>query len=176
MFQVSDQVQTLLDKGLLNEHSTDVHKVHLRQPKAHERLPAILESGKDVTSFDPDWAVVRVQDGVPNKCVPMFTMKLSKDLPVFPVDNRASVGGKGSTAPTKKDVRDLLKQTLNWPSWQRLADFHLLWCIACQWDIELACVCAKAVADRDASIPQSVFDKLMKEVSCPHRGGGGSMC
>merc|ERR1712216_830306 len=81
VFMVSDQATSMVRDGLLGQ-SQDPKRCTLREKMEHEILPIVLESGKNTTSFDPDWFVVRVNSGAPKRPRSLFTHS------EFPVENR----------------------------------------------------------------------------------------
>ncbi|KAF4739421.1 Nuclear protein localization protein 4, partial [Perkinsus olseni] len=74
VWMASDQAEGMLQDGLFDVKKTaeTPTRVQLREPFNQEMMPPVLASGSEVTEFDPDWLLVKVNDGVPLKKRSMF--------------------------------------------------------------------------------------------------------
>ncbi|AFZ79517.1 hypothetical protein BEWA_023660 [Theileria equi strain WA] len=115
-FMASDSAMALLRDGMFSEEQNDIKMVEIRKASSSfEILPQIFESGKEVSSFDSDWLIVRVNDSAPIHPMPFFKHT------GFPRENRE----------VSTDV-NIWKYT-NTP-----CDFHLLLYIANTLDVDTA--------------------------------------
>lgn len=134
-FMVSDQCCSMVRDNLMKE-SPDPKYCYLRDQAKDEILPQVLESGKHTTKFEPDWFLVRVNDGAPRKVRSMFKHA------TFPRENRQP--------PQKRDdVKAYFKKlSSSEPSWSRFADFHLILYLAHEYDVDTASAICDAIRDR----------------------------
>lgn len=89
----SDQCQALERDNVLGD-SKDQKKMIIREPKSDEAMPAVLREGAPVKEFEPDFFIVSLAHGQPNKDNVKFNILKRYD---FSVMNR--FGNK----TTKKD-------------------------------------------------------------------------
>jgi nuclear protein localization family protein 4 len=137
---VSDQSMGMVRDRLVTLATQDLEKpklVRLRQPEKTELLPTVLQSGKEVTEFDPDWFIVRVNHGVPLKPRGFFAHAH------FPRENRENEKQLMSSLKFYKE--QLPSQE---PSWKRFADFHLILFLAKALDIDTAFAVCDALRDK----------------------------
>ena len=132
---VSDQaVGMVRDKLILVSDQSD-KAVRVRQAEKNERLPLVLQTGKDVAAFDPDWFVVKVNHGIPLKLRSMFKRS------VFRRENRVN--------SNSNSVRKYIDQvSRSEPSWERYSDFHLLLFIADKFDKHSAILLADCIKNK----------------------------
>ncbi|KAF4672503.1 Nuclear protein localization protein 4 [Perkinsus chesapeaki] len=116
VWMASDQAEGMLQDGLFDVKKSleTPTRVQLREPFSQEMMPPVLASGQEATDFDPDWFLVKVNDGVPLKKRSMFRFSH------FPRENR-------DRQQTPDDIKQYMRQIpAGTPSWARYADFHLL--------------------------------------------------
>ena len=107
-------------------------------------MPNVLQSGQDNRMVDPDWFIVRVNDGVPRRKKSIFRYSL------FPVENRS--GAKVSRSDLRTYFNKIPKTD---PSWARFADFHLLIYLAMEFDLDTVLLICDAIRDR-TEVPDGI--------------------
>ncbi|CAD7975139.1 unnamed protein product [Amoebophrya sp. A25] len=146
VFQCSDQASAMLRDECLDLDNPDPKSIRIRKGGDGEVMPAVLQSGKDAGTFDPDWFIVRVNDGVPRK-----RKKSIFAHSKFPVENR----GPGSKQQNRQALRDYMRtvKTGPGPNWARFADFHLLVWLAHEFDLETVYQLCDSIRDRKDVLP-----------------------
>lgn len=146
VMMTSDQGMAMIRDGLIDiEKNKDPKHLKIREATKGELMPTILQSGKDMEEgkFDPDWFIVKVNDGVPKKRKSIFKYSL------FPVENRM---GK----PTRTNLKQYFdKIPKSEPSWARFADFHLLLYLAKEFDLDTVLLICDAIRDR-TEVPDGI--------------------
>ncbi|KAF4657282.1 Nuclear protein localization protein 4 [Perkinsus olseni] len=153
VWMASDQAEGMLQDGLFDVKKTaeTPTRVQLREPFNQEMMPPVLASGSEVTEFDPDWLLVKVNDGVPLKKRSMFRFSH------FPRENR-------SRKQTPDDIKQYMRQIpAGTPSWARYADFHLLVYITLLLDEDTAGAIAGCIS-REEEIDKAM-DELLTNMS-----------
>lgn len=150
-YMVSDQATAMLRDGLMavpNDH----RRCRICEQRKHELLPAVLESGRDTADFDPDWLVVRVNDGAPKK------PKSLLHHAIYPVENRPE-------RQSREALKEYFRKVSQIPeSWARYADFHLLLYLAVEFDIDTVmdlCDCIRErreVSSGTTDLIKALFD------------------
>eukprot|EP00742_Colponemidia_sp_Colp-10_P004099 GILJ01004374.1.p1 GENE.GILJ01004374.1~~GILJ01004374.1.p1 ORF type:complete len:568 (+),score=59.41 GILJ01004374.1:49-1752(+) len=144
-YMVSDQCQALERDNVLGE--SDNPKLMVERKAEHATLlPTIMANGAPTESFDPDWFLVNVNSGAPQK--PRTFFKHSD----FARENRR-------TQPSPADVKAFLNKYRSEPFHERLSDFHLLVYLAQMLDIDTALVLCRSVADK-TPVSQPLQDLL----------------
>ncbi|GBE60717.1 NPL4 family protein [Babesia ovata] len=151
VFMVSDTAMALLRDGIIREVQSDPMFVSIREPtQPNEVLPQIIESGKEVTKFDPSWFVIRVNDSAPIKPNSMF--KYSN----FPRENRG--GPSVTTDAVKSFLSSRFASGLTASDPEIFSDFHLLLFLAKILDLETT------LAICDAVMGSAPLDPIMVEL------------
>ncbi|EDO06559.1 nuclear protein localization protein 4 (NPL4) family protein [Babesia bovis T2Bo] len=150
-FMVSDTAMALLRDGIIADVQPDPMVISMRQPtNKNEVLPQIIESGKEVTSFDPSWFVIRVNDSAPIN--PNSIFKYSD----FPRENRTI--RPITPDAVKKFFSSRLAEGLETSDANIFSDFHLLIYMARVLDVETA------LAICDALLGKTTLDPIMVEL------------
>jgi len=121
-YMISDQGTAMIRDGLMaipNDH----RRCRTCEGTANSLLPTVLESGRETTDFDPDWFVVRVNDGAPINPKSLLTHA------IFPVENRPD------QAQSREALKQYFRKVAQLPSWRRFADFHLLLYLAREFTV-----------------------------------------
>jgi len=145
-YMISDQGSAMLRDELMGI-PTDHRRCRSRGERPGELIPTVLESGKETTEFDPDWFVVRVNDGAPKK--PRSLLNHS----IFPVENRPEKQTRESMQTYFRKVAKLEH------SWQKYADFHLLLYMAQEFDVDIVMEICNAIRERTA-VPEFTEDMI----------------
>ncbi|CAD7947267.1 unnamed protein product [Amoebophrya sp. A120] len=146
VFMCSDQCSAMLRDGCLDENNLDPKNMKIKPPpEPGIIMPAVLQSGKDAGNFDPDWFIIRVNDGQPTarKKKSIFSQSL------FPFANRP-----GKPRPSRQDFRNYMQQAApGGPSWAKFADFHALIWLAQEFDIDTVFTICDSVRERKDVLP-----------------------
>eukprot|EP00397_Hematodinium_sp_SG-2012_P015891 GEMP01016193.1.p1 GENE.GEMP01016193.1~~GEMP01016193.1.p1 ORF type:complete len:489 (+),score=117.12 GEMP01016193.1:80-1546(+) len=122
-YMISDQCTAMIRDGLMQEPN-DHRRCRIREGAKNELLPTVLESGRETADFDPDWFVVRVNDGAPKK------QKSLLNHAIFPIENRPE-------RQSREALKQYFRKVASLPqSWARYADFHLLLYLAREFDVD----------------------------------------
>ncbi|GIX63734.1 nuclear protein localization protein 4, putative [Babesia caballi] len=154
-FMVSDTAMALLRDGVVSDSQDDSLVLRIREAaQKNEILPQIIESGKEVTSFDPSWFVVRVNDSAPIKPNSIFRHTQ------FPRENR------GGPSVTIDDVKGFLSTRLasgvEATDPALFSDFHLILFLGKILDIHTT------LAICDAVVGAAALDPIMVELLIDH--------
>ncbi|KAK1443717.1 nuclear protein localization 4 like protein [Babesia gibsoni] len=150
VFMASDTAMALVRDGTISHVQKDPMVVTIREPSSkNEVLPQIIESGKEVTSFDPSWLIIRVNDSAP--IVPNSMFKYFD----FPRENRS--GQPVTNNAVKKFLSSRLAGGLEASNPSIFCDFHLLLYLAKILDIETS------LAICDAILGKATLDPIMVE-------------
>ncbi|ORM41761.1 Nuclear protein localization protein 4 -like protein [Babesia sp. Xinjiang] len=150
-FMVSDTAMALLRDGIISEVQSDPMFLRIREPKQkNEILPQIIESGKEVTKFDPSWFVIRVNDSAP--ITPNSIFKYAE----FPRENRCTQ--PVTTDAVKSFLSSRLAEGFESSDPKIFSDFHLLLYLAKILDVDTA------LAICDAVIGKAPLDPIMVEL------------
>ena len=144
-YMVSDQAQALERDGAFGD-SDNRKKLVKRRPVGKELLPTIMCENRPAEEFPPEWFIVNVGCGIPEKA---RTMLEHSD---FMVMNR-------NAEPTKNDIKAYLTKYRNEPSFKKFSNFHLLVAIANIVDIDSAALIAQCVSNKE-EVPRNVLDLL----------------
>ena len=149
---VSDQSMGMVrDRLVTLSAQNDPKHVKLRATEKNELLPTVLQSGKEVTEFDPDWFIVRVNHGVPTKPRSFFSHSH------FPRENREH---EKQVMASLKFYVDQVKQEA---TWKKYSDFHLILFIAKQLDIDTALALCDFIVQKKELSPD--FQELIQALS-----------
>ena len=113
-YMVSDQCQALERDNIL-QVSDDHKRLHVRKAEEDEMIPAIIQSGKTVTDFDPEFFIVSVAHGQPKE---MKDYNILKNYD-FLAQNR-------QMKPNKNDLKNYIRAHKNDESTKKFANFHFL--------------------------------------------------
>ncbi|GFE54896.1 hypothetical protein BaOVIS_023000 [Babesia ovis] len=150
-FMVSDTAMALLRDGIISDVQPDPMVLRMREPKhKNEVLPQIIESGKEVTSFDPSWFVIRVNDSAP--ITPNSMFKYAD----FPRENRSA--RPVTPGAVKKFLSSRLAEGFDASDPNIFSDFHLLLYLAKVLDVDTA------LAICDALLGTAPLDPIMVEL------------
>mmetsp|Transcript_4823 Transcript_4823/g.11874 ORF Transcript_4823/g.11874 Transcript_4823/m.11874 type:complete len:539 (-) Transcript_4823:273-1889(-) len=149
VFMCSDQCSAMLRDGCLDEDNADPKSMQIREaPEPGVIMPAVLQSGKDAGKFDPDWFIVRINDGAPRRAKSIFSHAK------FPQENRPGLG-----RASKQDFRNYLRNVGNAgasspkDTWRRFADFSLLVWMAREFDLETVYELCDSIKNRKEVLP-----------------------
>jgi len=145
-YMVSDQGSAMLRDGLMGI-PTDHRRCRSRGERPGELIPTVLEGGKETEEFDPDWFVVRVNDGAPKR--PRSLLNHS----IFPVENRPEKQTRESLQTYFRKVAKLQNP------WQKYADFHLLLYMAQEFDVDIVMEICSAIRQR-IPVPEFTEDMI----------------
>lgn len=150
-FMVSDTAMALVRDGTISDMQNDPVVLTIREPRQkNEILPQIIESGKEVSSFDPSWLLIRVNDSAP--IIPHSIFKYFD----FPRENR---GGRPVTNDAVKGfLSSRLAGGLDASNPAIFSDFHLLLYLAKILDVDTA------LAICDAVLGTAPLDPIMVEL------------
>ena len=107
--------------------------MHVRVPKNEkEALPGFISGGKSVTTFEPQFLLVKIGHG---------SSKSNK----FAYLKKAEFPAKHQQGATKKDLKEYLKKNRHKPAHVKYGDFNLLIYLADLMDIQTALSLANSV-------------------------------
>lgn len=127
-YMVSDMCQAL-ERDNIFSNLKDKKNMEIRKPKKGEMLPTVYMEGKPSNKFDPDFFVVNVAHGVPQKGKNFNVLK-SYDFP--------SKANSPKGIVTENLVRDYFKKHKKDPPNYKCASFNFLIFVAKTVDIETA--------------------------------------
>lgn len=141
VFMASDTAMALVRDGTISQVQDNPLVISIREPSnKNELLPQIIESGKEVTSFDPSWFIIRVNDSAPIE--PRSIFKFFD----FPRENRA--GRKVNHDDVKSYLSSRLASGIEASDPAVFSDFHLLLYLAKILDSETVEAICNAISGK----------------------------
>ena len=140
-YMISDQCQALERDNAFGE-SDSRRKMVKRPGTDHDLLPTIMCENKPSEEFQPEWFIVSLGCGIPTKSM---TILQHND---FPVENRERRIGK-------PELKEYLSKHRNEPMWRRCSNFHFLFHLAKELDVESALVAAQCV-EAESRFPEGL--------------------
>jgi nuclear protein localization family protein 4 len=136
-YMVSDQCQALERDNIL-EISEGHKKLKVRTPEENEMIPSIIQEGKTVTDFDPEFFIVQIANGQPKESKE-YTLLKNYD---FLAQNR-------QFKPNKSDLKNFIRGTQSEENPKRFANFQFLLYIVKMLDIDTVCALGRKIADNE---------------------------
>ncbi|UKJ90504.2 hypothetical protein MACJ_001438 [Theileria orientalis] len=174
-FMASDMALALFRDELLDNNQDDDNIIKIRKVQhSQEIMPPIIESGKEVTSFDTSWLMVRINESAPIKPNSFFGNSGRNHR--FPVENRTYSSTANSTIHQslvsdcsarvtnsnerfRKWDKKILADYFNTNSPETLwNDFHLLIYVCQVLDVDTA------LAICDCIVKKEQVDDLVKDL------------
>lgn len=136
-YMVSDQCQALERDNML-EVSDDHTKLMARQTDENEMVPTIVQEGKPVKQFDPEFFIVTLPNGMPKNAKEYSILK-----------NYDFLAANRQMKPNKNDVKNYIRAHKSDNSSEKFANFNFLLYIIKELDIDTVCVIAEKIAKEE---------------------------
>lgn len=136
-YMVSDQCQALERDNIL-EVSEDHKKLKVRTANENEMIPKIIQEGKTVSEFEPEFFIVQLANGQP---------KESKDYSIL--RNYDFLAQNRQFKPNKNDLKDYFRANKSEANPKKFANFQFLLYLVRMLDIDTVCALGRKIADNE---------------------------
>ena len=150
-YMVSDQCQALERDNMLSV-SEDHTKLVAREPDDDEMVPKIIQSGKAVKEFDPDFFIVSLSNGQP---------KEAKDYTIL--KNYDFLAQNRQMKPNRNDLKNYINAHKSENSSTKFANFQFLLYLLDTIDLDTICAIADKIG-REEELEDFLVDIVENQV------------